>query len=167
MIAVHLEPWEPLDLRLLVRLVGDPRMMEHLGGPEMPDQIAARHRRYLEVGPTGSGQMFKIVEARTGQAVGSVGYWPRRWGGETVYETGWSVLPEFQGRGIASAAVAQAIERARGEQAHTVMHAFPAVDNRASNGICRKAGFTLVGECALEYPAGHSMRCNDWMLRLF
>ncbi len=111
--------------------------------------------------------MFKIVEDATGQAVGSVGYWPRQWNGETVYEAGWSVLPEFHGRGIASAAVAQAIDRARGEHAHTVMHAFPAVDNPASNAVCRKAGFRLVGECALEYPAGHPMRCNDWTLRLF
>lgn len=166
MAAVHLEAWEPLDLRLLVRLVGDPAMMEHLGGPETPEKIAARHQRYLQVGPKGSGQMFKIVDDASGQPVGSVGYWPRNWQGEEVYETGWSVLPEFQGRGIAATAIAQVIDLARTERTHPFMHAFPSVDNQASNAICRKLGFTILGETALEYPPGQLMRCNDWRLSL-
>jgi RimJ/RimL family protein N-acetyltransferase len=164
--AVHLEPWEQQDLRLLVRLVGDPAMMLHLGGREMPHQIAARHQRYLQVGQQGSGRMFKIVDDQSAQAVGSVGYWPRKWKGEEVYETGWAVLPQSQGRGVASAATEQLIELARSEQTHRYIHAFPSVDNQASNAICRKLGFTLVSECEIEYPAGHLMHCNDWRLEL-
>jgi RimJ/RimL family protein N-acetyltransferase len=163
--AVHLEPWEPNDLRLLVSLVGDPVMMAHLGGPEPPEKIAARHQHYLQLGPRGSGQMFKVVDD-TGAALGSVGYWPRTWHGQEVYETGWTVLPAFQGRGVATAAMGQVIALARAERTRQLMHAFPSVDNLPSNAICRKLGFTLMGESDVEYPPGQIMRCNDWRLAL-
>jgi len=41
--TVILEPWGSGDLPLLERLMGDPRMTEHLGGPESPEKIAERH----------------------------------------------------------------------------------------------------------------------------
>jgi RimJ/RimL family protein N-acetyltransferase len=47
------------------------------------------------------------------------------------------------------------------------MHAFPSVDNPASNAICRKLGFTLLGARDFEFPPGSFMRCNDWRLELF
>src|SRR5260221_358347 len=111
--------------------------------------------------------MFKIIDDATGQAVGSVGYWERTWRDETVYETGWLVLPAFHGRGIASAATALALSWAREDRKQRFVHAFPAVDNAPSNAICRKLGFTLVEEITGEYPAGSVMRCNDWRLDLF
>jgi RimJ/RimL family protein N-acetyltransferase len=48
------------------------------------------------------------------------------------------------------------------------MYAFPSVENVASNALCRKLGFTLLGDAEFEYPAGSgiSMRCNDWRLDL-
>lgn len=79
---------------------------------------------------------------------------------------GWSVLPAFQGRGIAAAGTAQAIAGARSERTRRFLHAFPSVDNAPSNAICRKVGFTLVEPCDFEYPPGHIMRCNDWRLDL-
>jgi RimJ/RimL family protein N-acetyltransferase len=164
-VAVHLEPWGLHDLPLLTRLVGDPKMMEHLGGAESPEKIVDRHQRYLRHDAK-DGRMFKIVDEETGKGVGSVGYWPRTWRGEEVYETGWSVLPEFQGRGIAAQATAQVIALARSENRYRVIHAFPSIDNGPSNAICRKLGFTLLGESDFEYPKGHVMRCNDWCLEL-
>ncbi|HKO29017.1 MAG TPA: GNAT family N-acetyltransferase [Solirubrobacteraceae bacterium] len=161
---VILEPWGIGDLPLLERLMGDPRMTEHLGGPETPDQLRERQGRYerLEHGD----RMFKIVEMDDGAGVGSVGYWTKQWRDQQVYEIGWMVVPEFQGRGIAVAATAQAIELARGDGRHRFMHAFPNVENAASNAICRKLGFELLGECDFEYPPGHRMRCNDWRFDL-
>jgi RimJ/RimL family protein N-acetyltransferase len=44
------------------------------------------------------------------------------------------------------------------------IHAFPSVANAASNAVCRKTGFQLLGEVDLEYPRGQPMRCNDWRL---
>ena len=165
--AVRIEPWDEGDLALLHKLMGDPAMMEHLGGPESAEQIAERHARYVLLADSGKDRMFKIIHDATGAAVGSVGYWGRDWRGEQVYEMGWSVLPAFQGRGIAAAATGKAIERARADGRHQVMHAFPSIDNPPSNAVCRKLGFTLVEECEFEYPAGHFMRCNDWRLDLF
>jgi RimJ/RimL family protein N-acetyltransferase len=106
---VCLVPWSESDHELLHR-INTPEMKRHLGGPETFEQVEARHQRYLSLH---NGQMYRI-ELATGEAVGSIGYWNREWHGETVCETGWSVLPEFQGRGIAVAATRALIEVVRG-----------------------------------------------------
>ncbi len=146
--------------------MGDPEMTRYLGGPESPDKIAERHERYLHIPDRGTGRMFTIVTGPSGEAVGSVGYWDKEWRDQSVYEIGWSVLPEHQGRGIAGRATAAAIGNARSEGKHRFIHAFPGVENAASNAICRKLGFTLLGPEDFEYPPGHQMRCNDWQLDL-
>jgi RimJ/RimL family protein N-acetyltransferase len=106
--------------------------------------------------------MFRIIATLTGQAVGSVGYWEREWRGQWVYETGWAVLPEFQGQGFASLATGRVIEIALSVDRHHFLHAFPSVDNKLSNAIRGKLGFALLGDCRFEYPPGRFMRCNDW-----
>lgn len=164
---VRIELWTKDDFPLLEKLLGDPRMTEHLGGPESPEKLAERQRRFEKLAETGNDRMFKAIDTTTGQAVGSVGYWERTWRGENIYEVGWSTLPAFQGRGIAGMATSLAIELARRDGHHRFMHAFPSVDNGPSNAICRKLGFTLVEECEFEYPKGSFMRCNDWRLDLF
>jgi RimJ/RimL family protein N-acetyltransferase len=160
--TVRIDPWSPGDLPLLEKLLGDPAMMRHLGGPESPEKIADRQARYERAG----SDQFRIVDVTTGEAVGWVGYWERDWSDRRVYEVGWSVLPAFQGRGIAVAATAQAIARASAARACRFMHAFPAVANAPSNAICRRLGFTLLGPNEFEYPPGNLMLCNDWRLDL-
>jgi RimJ/RimL family protein N-acetyltransferase len=162
--TVTLEPWGSADLPLLERLMGDPGMTEHLGGPEDADKLRARQRRYEQL--EGANRMFKIVDAATGAGAGSVGFWSKEWRDAQIYEIGWMVVPEFQGRGVAVAATGQAIELARRAGAHRFMHAFPNVDNAPSNAICRKLGFALLGPCEFEFPKGHFMTCNDWRLGL-
>jgi RimJ/RimL family protein N-acetyltransferase len=159
---VRLEPWGPGDFGLVEQLMGDPAMTEFLGGPESAEKLKDRQRRYAE---PGSG-MFKIVDVASGEGIGSVGFWEREWRGGTVYETGWSVIPAFQGRGVAVEATRQLIELARETGRHRYMHAFPKVVNEASNAICRKLGFELLGEEDFEYPPGNPIRCNDWRLDL-
>jgi RimJ/RimL family protein N-acetyltransferase len=146
--------------------MGDPEMTRYLGGPESADKIADRQQRYLKIADAGTGRMFAIVIGPSGRGVGSVGYWDKEWQGLSVYEIGWSVIPAFQGGGIASRATAAAIERARSDRKHRFMLAYPGVDNAASNAICRKLGFTFLGAEDFEYPPGHRMRCNDWRLDL-
>jgi RimJ/RimL family protein N-acetyltransferase len=73
---------------------------------------------------------------------------------------------EYQGRGIAVAATARAIELARHADKHRFMHAFPSVENAPSNAICRKLAFGLLEACEFEYPKGRFMTCNDWRLDL-
>ena len=137
-------------------------MMEHLGGPESQEKIADRQTRYEQP----DSKQFRIVDETTGEGVGWVGYWERDWNGEQVYEIGWSLLPAFQGRGIAGSATLEAIGIARSERKRRFLHAYPSVDNAPSNAICRKLGFILLGPCEFEYPKGNLMQCNDWRLDL-
>jgi RimJ/RimL family protein N-acetyltransferase len=162
--TVTLAPWADGDLPLLERLMGDPRMTEHLGGPESPDKLRERQSRYERL--EGGDHMFKIVDVASGAGVGSIGFWTKEWRTEQVYEIGWMVVPEFQGRGIAAAATAQAIELAQRAGEHRFVHAFPNVDNAPSTAICRKLGFELLDVCEFEFPKGHFMTCNDWCLDL-
>lgn len=166
-VLVRIEPWDRDDLPLLQQTMGDPAMTRYLGGPETPEKLADRHGRYERLAGSGKGRMFKIIDEASGLPVGSVGYWDKAWRGEDIYETGWSVIPAFQGRGIAVAAMLQAIATARTDGKHRYMHAFPSVDNGPSNAICRKLGFALVEErCEFEFPPGHRIVTNDWRLDL-
>jgi RimJ/RimL family protein N-acetyltransferase len=157
-LSVRLEPWADGDLGLLRRLLGDPAMMEHLGGPEADERIAERHRRYAEPG----SNQYRIVD--DGAPAGWVGYWEREWQGEPIYETGWFVLPACQGRGLATAAMRRLIPLVPADRRS--LGAFPHVENAASNAVCRKLGFRLDGPRDIEYPPGRTLRCNVWRLDL-
>src|SRR4051812_11346186 len=158
--VIRLEPWGPGDRALLDALVGDPAMMLHLGGPETPERIAERQLRYEQ-----DPRQLRIVDVATGEGVGWVGYWERDGDGRE-YEIGWSVLPAFQGRGIAKAATRGALKHAREHGDRRYVHAYPSVGNAPSNALCRSLGFTLLGPRDFEYPPGSVLRCNDWRLDL-
>ncbi len=160
---IALRPLVQDDLALQLRLLGDPAMTEHIGGPEIAAAIERRHERYLAMTDPAEGAMFAIVLVPSGTAVGSVGYWPRDEGAGQVWETGWFVLPEFQGKGIATAATLLAVQAAW-EAVRRPVHAYPNVDNAASNAIARKVGFRLLGSQRFEYPKDHWMTCNDWVI---
>ncbi|PVC65375.1 GNAT family N-acetyltransferase [Streptomyces sp. CS081A] len=177
---VRLEPWSEEDAGLL-RALNAPELTAHLGGPETGEQLVRRHRRYVDLSAAdpGAGRMFRIVLLPEETPVGSIGFWAQTWDDEPVYETGWAVLPGFQGRGVATAATRAVIAEARAAGAkgraagagnaaegRRHLHAFPSSDNTASNAVCRKAGFQPRGERDFEYPPGRLMRCNDWRLDL-
>ncbi|MET7749615.1 GNAT family N-acetyltransferase [Micromonospora sp. NPDC005367] len=164
MAQVRITPWSEDDLALLRRL-NAPEVRAHTGGSETDEQVLSRHERYVQFAGTGKGCMFTVV-LPDGAKVGSVGYWDREWRGEQVYEMGWAVLPEYQGRGLATAAVRAVAAAARDRRTRRWAHAYPSVGNPASNAVCRKAGFTLLGEIDFEYPPGELMRSNDWRLDL-
>jgi RimJ/RimL family protein N-acetyltransferase len=160
--AVHLEPWGAGDLPLLAQL-NDPEMTRFVGGPESPEELADRQSRYE---PANSRQ-FKIVVEDGADGVGWVGYWEFTWRDRPVWEIGWAVIPRFHGRGIASTATDLLLERARAERLHRFVHAFPRVENTASNAICRKLSFELIGETDFDARRAGVARCNDWRFDLF
>ncbi|WP_329456328.1 GNAT family N-acetyltransferase [Streptomyces sp. NBC_01497] len=173
---VRLEAWSETDLGLL-RAMNAPELMAHLGGPETDEQLLVRHRRYVDLSADSPrrGRMFRIVLLPDGDAspvsglapsAGTVGYWENVWDGREVYESGWGLLPAFQGRGIAAAAARASAAQARAQRSHRYLHAFPSVTNPGSNAVCRRAGYTLHGECAFEYPPGNMLRCNNWWMDL-
>ncbi|MET0422839.1 MAG: GNAT family N-acetyltransferase [Actinoplanes sp.] len=161
----RLEPWDERGLDF-ERRANTAEMQAYLGGVEPDEAIVARHQRFLETVRTGAGSMFLILVDDEPEPVGSVGYWSKEWRGEVVYELGWKVLTGFQGRGLASGGTAEAVRLAAAEKRHRWAHAYPRTDNTASNGVCRRAGFELLGEVDFEYPKGHPIRCNDWRHRL-
>ncbi len=160
--AIELKPYSENDLPFL-RRNNALEMTEFLGGPETEEKLLERHQRYANLK---AGEAYMFVVWLDGNAVGSVGYWETKWNDMAVWEAGWGVLPEYQGRGIALAATLAVVEKARMEGKHRFMHAYPKVVNTASNNLCRNAGFELMGECDFEYPKGVPIRCNDWRIDL-
>jgi RimJ/RimL family protein N-acetyltransferase len=138
-------------------------MTEHLGGPESDDEVVTRHENYLRHWNTGSARMF-VMDA-DGSSVGAIGWWTTQWRDEDVHETGWFVVPESQGRGIAGAAVALLISDARQFGTLRLLTAFPAITNEPSNALCAKSGFDLAG--VAEFPfRGTVLHVNAWVLHL-
>jgi len=162
---VQLRPYAEGDLDLL-RRANTPELMNQMGGVETDEQVVARHERYLRLSREGNGQQFCIIIPGHPEGVGMTGYWRRDEGGEQVLEGGWSVEAEYRGRGIAPAAVVAMLEYARAAGATLPLHAYPQVDNAASNAVCRKAGFTLLGEHDFEVKPGRMLHVNDWVFDL-
>jgi RimJ/RimL family protein N-acetyltransferase len=79
---------------------------------------------------------------------------------------GWMVLPQFQGKGIGSQAARQILDMARSQKKFQFVHAFPGIANIPSNAICKRAGFSKLEECEVEY-AGRTLRCNHWLIQVF
>lgn len=162
--TIQIEPWNEADLNLLLSSNTN-SMMKYLGGLENLKEIVSRHNHYLEMSRIGTGQMFAIILLPYRTKIGTVGYWNRIWDGKLVCEIGWSILPQFQRRGIATIAVKKAIKKAQKETKHKYIHAFPAANNIPSNKICEKLNFKFIKKCNFEYPIGKFMVCNMWRLK--
>jgi RimJ/RimL family protein N-acetyltransferase len=161
---VELLPVTEEDEWLTVALESDPRVMAELGGPWSVEEAKATHARRLRYREAHGSWSFKIVPEAEGAPVGSVVLWDSEWAGEPVSEAGWMVLPEHQGRGYASAALRLMLEQARADGRWGDIHAFPGVTNAASNALCRKLGFELVGGGDADY-AGRQFPVNHWVWR--
>lgn len=162
--SIELMPLRPEDEWLTSALETDPVMMEHLGGPLDPDDVPALHAGRLAGIERGDTWYFTI-HLGDGPPVGAVCLWHDEGHPPGTSEAGWSVLPAYQGRGIASAAAGRLIEMAREEGGRWGdIHAWPSVTNAASNALCRSLGFVHVGVADFVFR-GHPLRCNDWVLR--
>jgi RimJ/RimL family protein N-acetyltransferase len=158
---VELVDYTDADLPLTEALECDPLVMDELGGPIPKAEIPKVHRRRLASG----GWWLKIIPDTSDRAAGAIGVWPTNWRGHQIHETGWMLLPEFQGRGLASEALELLLRRIRADLSIDSVHAFPSVSNAPSNALCRKFGFALLEQCDGGY-AGRTLRCNHWELVL-
>jgi RimJ/RimL family protein N-acetyltransferase len=163
---MRLELMTEEDVELRVRMETDPRLMAELGGPRPKEDIEQAHARSLVLAAEGECWPMKIIPDGSDVPAGNVDIFRSSHDGEDVYEIGWMILPEFQGRGLASQAVHEMLGRARNARKFGRLHAFPSTTNRASNRICEKNGFTKVSEVNVEF-AGQSLRCNHWRIDLF
>jgi RimJ/RimL family protein N-acetyltransferase len=158
-----LEPWTADDLAVLEQQ-DSPEMTRFLGGPEGAERLRARQAKYLRDQATGVTWPFTV--RRAGMTVGSVVYWEMEHDGQQAYECGWGILPGHQGHGYGTRAVRLMFEHAARHGARDLVYAFPRIDNDASNGIARSAGFRFEGTIDGEYPKGVPIRVNAWAFDL-
>ncbi len=143
----------------------DPVMMAELGGPRPREGIEEKVRSDVQDVASGTAWIKMIVPSEDTPDVvaGTVSLWSHETDGEWLSEIGWMVLPEFQGRGLGKLAVRMLLEMAREEDRWGLVHAFPAVTNAPSNGICRSLGFRFVEEREVVF-AGVVLRANHWVI---
>jgi RimJ/RimL family protein N-acetyltransferase len=157
--TVALRPWTADDLPLLERN-NTPEMTVHLGGPESPEKVVDRNGRYVRGWREGTSWMFSAWV--DDEPVGLVGYWPVTHQGHHVYECAYAIFPQFQGRGLAAAAMTACLEHAAAHGDRDHVYAYPNVTNGPSNALCERLGFELEGEQDFKYPKGHPIRANAW-----
>jgi RimJ/RimL family protein N-acetyltransferase len=179
---MRLRDVELRDLSAYLAMRCDPVMMAELGGPLPAEGMADKVKR--DVSDAASDlSWIKMIEV-DGSTAGTVTLWSHQErsqdshadpgragaGGRTAgaaggtaafSEIGWMVLPGHQGRGIAKLAVRELLERAVADGRWGLVHAFPAVSNGPSNGICRSLGFGFVEERPVEF-AGRVIHTNHW-----
>ncbi|MEU3413147.1 MULTISPECIES: GNAT family N-acetyltransferase [unclassified Streptomyces] len=162
---MELRDVSPGDVGVYVRMRCDPAMMADLGGPLPREGIADKVRRDVRQAADDQAWIKMIVPDPGSPEVvaGQVTLWSHDPGGGPVSEIGWMVLPEFQGRGLGKRAVRALLEAARDQGRWGLVHAFPAVTNAASNGICRSVGFRFLAEAEVEF-AGRMLRTNHWVV---
>ncbi|MFI2607309.1 GNAT family N-acetyltransferase [Kitasatospora sp. NPDC018619] len=153
------------DLETYVGLRCDPAMMAELGGPLPRAVVEERLRKDLALATEDTSWVRMIVPdgAEDDGAVGTVTLWSDEEDGVPVSEIGWMVLPGYQGRGLAKAAVRRVLDAAAADGRWGEVHANPGVANGPSNGICRSLGFRLFGERDLDF-AGRVLRVNHWVV---
>ena len=162
---MRLIPITAEDEDLAVRLECDPVMMLHIGGARPEADVRASHQRRLALMAQGAAHMYKIVAENSAEVLGTIGLWKIDWAGPHTYEMGWFVLPEHQGKGVATEAARLILAQARANPEVNAIHAYPAVTNTASNAIARKIGMENQGEFDNEGFAG-VLRCHDWRIDL-
>ncbi|MEU6893587.1 GNAT family N-acetyltransferase [Streptomyces sp. NPDC046557] len=155
------------DVEAYVRMRCDPVMMADLGGPLPREGMAGKVARDVLRAAADADWIRMIVPdpAVPEVVAGSVTLWSHDSADGPVSEIGWMVLPEFQGRGLGKRAVRVVLEEAREDGRWGVVHAFPAVGNGASNGICRSLGFRFVAAREVEF-AGRVLAANHWAVDL-
>jgi RimJ/RimL family protein N-acetyltransferase len=155
------------DQWLTVALETDPAVMAELGGPWTEQEARATHRRRT-ANITPDHWWFTVRpmadDGSIGDPIGTIGVWASEWQGEPCSETGWMILPRHQGKGYASAALRAILDRAIAERRWGDIHAFPGATNLASNALCRKFGFDLVGIGDADYADRH-FPVNHWIWR--
>ena len=163
---IELVPYETGDLELTVALETDPVVMRELGGPTPRAELDKVHDR--RVRSEEFGDLWLTIVLRGGtepKRIGQIGVFNSAPAGEPVHEVGWSILPDYHGRGLGSRALAMLIARLRGDGDREWIHAYPSVGNAPSNALCEKLGFELAGQASFPYR-GTELRCNHWRLRL-
>ncbi|MFG1927912.1 GNAT family N-acetyltransferase [Cryptosporangium sp. NPDC048952] len=153
------------DVEAYLRMRCDPAMMAELGGPQPREGIPAKVEADVRAVEADEYWVVMVTPDDSDEVLGSVTLWSHADHGEPISEIGWMVLPEHQGRGVGKWGVRALLERAAADGRWGAVHAFPAVANQPSNGICRSLGFRLLGVESFEFN-GQMMTSNHWVSSL-
>lgn len=134
---ITIRKMQPGDADALYRLLSDPAVMRYLEPPFDRAQTEDFLRRAGLAEPP-----LVYAAEENGDFIGYVIYHAYD---EQSAEIGWVLLPEYWGRGYASALTEQLIDRARQEQKSVVIECAPA--QAATRQIAGKKGFRTCGNC--------------------
>jgi hypothetical protein len=70
---------------------------------------------FVEVRPAERGRSRVVAKPPTRISAFGVRYWEHEEDGDTDWETGWAILPEHEGKGLATAAIAEVVKAAAAE----------------------------------------------------
>ncbi len=134
---ITIRKMRPGDADALYRLLSDPAVMRYLEPPFDRAQTEDFLRRAGLAEPP-----LVYAAEENGDFIGYVIYHAYD---EQSVEIGWVLLPEYWGRGYASALTERLIDRARQEQKSVVIECAPAQE--ATKRIAVKKGFRACGNC--------------------
>ena len=135
--AITIRRMQSGDADELYRLLSDPVVMRYL---ELPYDRARTEVFLRRAGLAAQPLVYAVEEG--GSFIGYVIY--HAYDGNSM-EIGWVLLPEYWGRGYASALTERLIDRARQEQKSVVIECAPAQE--ATKRIAVKKGFRACGIC--------------------
>ncbi|WP_149552456.1 GNAT family N-acetyltransferase [Streptomyces marokkonensis] len=126
------------------RIFADPDVMEFLGGRaadlSVYEELTARQRRH----DAQLGFCLWSMLDESGQVIGFTGAqpWERDWGPTGEIEIGWRLAREHWGKGYATAAAREAVERVRAAGTSSVV-AMVDARNARSAAVTRRLGMRL------------------------
>ncbi len=140
--SIYLRPLDPArDAEALHAILGDDASCHYMGGPATASVIETQ--RLLAKWTDGTEDTsWAIVDAPDGAALGRVTMIPR---GERIWEAGVMVAPAMQGRGLATAALAEAIDIVFDKPAARRIYADIDPDNAPCIRAFEKLGFQKEG----------------------
>lgn len=143
--VVALRPWLPEDVPLVARACADPEIARWI--PSIPQPYTPAHaEEYValtqKLWADGLGAPFAIVDAQTGDLLGSIGVGPRS---RTVGEVGYWVRAEARRRQVATRALVLVSRWALRSTAMTRLQLRTDAANRASQRVAERGGFLREG----------------------
>lgn len=158
---LHLRPLDAGDEALYVRLYSAPECLAPGGVSQSPDAAARGFRS--AVAAQASGRLFWTMHERTlGHAIGLLGL-DRDDAGSG--EVGAMIVPERQGRGYATEAIAALADHAFGTLGLQRLHTRHATGHGLAHGLMQGLGFQPDGMVPGPHPQRWSLTPETWARR--
>ncbi|MDP3856971.1 MAG: GNAT family protein [Stagnimonas sp.] len=150
--TVALEPATLAHTDFLLRNRSDPEILRYLDREPLAsrDEALAFAQRLVDDNATGRAAVWLIREQASGQPAGTVALW-RLDRANDLGEVGYTLLPEFWGRGYARRALAAVLDHGFGVLGLHRIEANINPDNARSRGLLERLGFRLEARLRENY----------------